>query len=1297
MRDIEAMWTAWRSGSYVGDTKPSTRVTVQKLWTLQPTATATVGTWKRGPARYYQLANNSQIETEVPNVESVNMSRSVDTDAGTCEIVIRNDRSTPLGQPELPPGQFGSPGYYTFDHGASQDSKARWGHISNPWQEVLAPNALLRTYVGFGGADKTIGDAVDDGNLVLYGVWLVDDVTIATEGTISIRCRDMGKLLVDQQLFPPLVPTDLYPIEYHRWEFKTVSIPADPTETVGDHCFASVYGGPSYWKSSTDELYGEYNTGATGHPPSDAFDMSFEPGPGGPGYFSHQRTFWLSEPYGSPNDSAWIEFTVENGQAGIINQIYYHAWSGAIEGRGVHRVMVSVYEHGDWVTPETSAGGFTPQGIPYVCTFVPGTELAPATDTNLRSLPRDYCATAIRLTVTSLIPAPEGGYRAGARKVMACFTQTGTTKFPTLTFAGASIPVNNNNRVGYWQVRANGAVYAFGDARVHATNSPSSGPAATVVGMCAHPDGVGYWFVDVTGRVVSAGSAHHFGDLGGTGRTDVVDIAPAPDGDGYWLLTLGGQVAAYGSAVHHGDSPPSGTMPSGAPVRARSIDSHPSTNGYWVLWTNGHITAHNVTHYGHCTDRAGFTLAEYVGSLRRTSTGAGYWVTSGSGIIQAKGDAQHKGNANLSGYDGDRWFKGLCWDLLPSPVDDSGYAIQSADGNLWIRGNTTGLSYGSVGTGKATQRFPGNYRDYSDVIRDLVLWSGFYLFSVSQAPRQLPAVYGNVEDTGAYAEDPLPKEMFDKKPVMDTIREIRDIVGYVVYIDAEGGFRFESPNWWSMGNYLMDGTPLNYMPEVDETVQLTNHSVTRSAAAARSRLIISTQDPYPAVAGQTLPTGVLTTEIIPKTAPDLRGLLVPAMWHNGQFLRKNEQKVMADLIDMRMWFARRTASVSCIANPLIDINDQVRVIERRTGEIYVHYVTGVEFSHDLLSGEFTMQLNTYWLGGTQYGQTDYYMAADSRPDGAGYWQCTIGAQIYAYGTAELYDSNEADSHLHWVVGFRSTPTGDGYYTLDTSGKVLTYGDAVHRGELAISDTTDIPGTFGPITDFALTPSGNGYWILQRTGTVTAFGDAVNYGSTTNGGRKMPSGVTVTAQSIESHPSTQGYWVLWADGVVDAFNLTDHGSANRVGYTFYEHTSCLRSTPDGGGYWIPSMGGDQLQVFGNAVDYGNATQYPDPVWPAGLVWDMIISPTTGGYAFQRADGALIDRNFTLLLGNEGDPAGIVWALVAPEDHEPLLNPALAYPVSGDIMKFLAGTASPSANNAVLANFEAPTENTLKGQP
>lgn len=1308
MRDVPAIWEAWRSGLYVGDTKPSTRVTVEEAFYLRPTSPV-VGQWQRGPARWYQREDPvEQIETEIPGVLSINISRSTDPGAGSCDIAIRNVTAAQLGAIESPAGQLSDIGHYTPERGESQEAKARWGHSMNRWYGVLAPNALIRTYQGFGGHDKTIPDAVADGNIVLNGVWLVDDVTIGTEGTITLRCRDMSKLLIDQQLFPPLVPTELYPLLYQRYRIEEFTIPADPPSGVGDFCHQGRYTG-----SSTDETYGAFDARDTGHPGSEAFDMSFEPDVGPiPGAYSHQKSYWLSEPKGGPIDEVWIEFDL-GGEVGAINQIYYHSWKGSMEGRGCHLVKVSVREQGEWAPSDTNSGGVTDAGIPYVSTFVPGNETRPGDSSNLFALPRDYHADRVRLTVTNLLLADDfpygygdpdfhaGGFRGGARKIMACFSQE-LALDPTLVFAGASIPFNNENRSGYWQVRSNGRIWAFGDARVYPPQDDRQ-HIAPVIAMTAHPSGAGYWTLDTAGRVLAGGQAAFYGDLADAGRDDFVDIAPTPTGDGYWLLRNDGSVHSFGDATDHAASTPRPggaptTMPSGAQVLARSIESHPTTSGYWILWTDGIVSAHNLTHHGNA-DRTGFYFAEYVASIRRTSTGAGYWITSGRGIVQNKGDAPHHGNATGGDYDSDQWPYQLCWDLLPVSEGQVGYYIQRANGTLEPRGDFK--HFGSIGEGKGELRYDGNYKDYADIIRDLLLWGGFYFYKNPQPEAEQPDVYGNIETTGAWStQDPLPAEMFDKRPIMDAINDVRSIVGYLFYIDAEGAARFEAPNWWQMGNFLntsTDGarTPFPYMPEIDERVQLTSHSVIRSAASARSEIIIATEYPYATVTGIKPNEAIVKTRIVGSTAADLKGMISPFIWPNGKILNPAEQRTMAELVDMQIWFQRRTASVNCVANPLIDVNDQIRIIERQTGEVYVHYVKAIQFSHDVQSGSFTMSLTTYWLGGTPYGQAPFILAAAMHPSGDGYWHATITGDVYAHGVADLYPRNEPDSHQGWVTGLRSTPSGQGYWTVDQNGKIITYGDAVHHGNAhPLTQDNTIPASV-PINDMAVTPSGDGYWLIEQDGTVHCFGDAVFYGETNNGGRRIASGSPAYASSIESHPTTQGYWVLWSDGHIDAFNLPDYGDATLDTTRADEVFAVLRRTPDGGGYYAVSGGGDNFQAFGNAEDLGDGFQYPDSQWAYGLVWEILVAPN-GAYGLLRADGELMTFGEFPDVGPMRVSAyDMSWALVSAEAHQSLSSPTEAFAVSAETMEFLKKTGSPSANNAAVNAFSTPTSAALEG--
>lgn len=243
-----------------------------------------------------------------------------------------------------------------------------------------------------------------------------------------------------------------------------------------------------------------------------------------------------------------------------------------------------------------------------------------------------------------------------------------------------------------------------------------------------------------------------------------------------------------------------------------------------------------------------------------------------------------------------------------------------------------------------------NYEDYSDIVVELLGWSGFYLGGGG-------GVYGNIETTGAYApETCLPESMFDKRPVMDAITDIKNIVGYLFYIDDEGAARFETPNWWGSGNSFSTGQRTGSIPVIDEKLQLTDYRVNHTDAPVRSEIIISSHLPQANI------PGTLTTTAVPSNVDILRGMVKPAMWVNENFTVREEQEAMATLIAMHTWFRQRKGYITCVANPCIQIDDQVRIRDRQSGEAFVHYVRSIQSSQDLDTGDYSMTIETNWLG-----------------------------------------------------------------------------------------------------------------------------------------------------------------------------------------------------------------------------------------------------------------------------------------------------------------------------------------------
>ena len=181
----------------------------------------------KGPYRWFQRQDDSQVEIEVPNVKTIAIDRGIDQDAASCTITIYNVAM----KTNLAAGDYAAiRGALRFDANPTRDSVALWGEAVQT-ESVIEFNSLLRTYQGFGGHDKSLAGCLNDGNLVLTGMWLVDEVQIGTDGMVTVKCRDMAKLLIEQQLYPPLVPQDQYPVKFcsdrEVWE-STGVIPGEP-------------------------------------------------------------------------------------------------------------------------------------------------------------------------------------------------------------------------------------------------------------------------------------------------------------------------------------------------------------------------------------------------------------------------------------------------------------------------------------------------------------------------------------------------------------------------------------------------------------------------------------------------------------------------------------------------------------------------------------------------------------------------------------------------------------------------------------------------------------------------------------------------------------------------------------------------------------------------------------------------------------------------------------------------------------------------------------------------------------
>ena len=292
----------------------------------------------------------------------------------------------------------------------------------------------------------------------------------------------------------------------------------------------------------------------------------------------------------------------------------------------------------------------------------------------------------------------------------------------------------------------------------------------------------------------------------------------------------------------------------------------------------------------------------------------------------------------------------------------------------------------------------GNYSDYTHIVKWCCAWAGWYwppeetgldfirvqdgdgdsknFITFNTADPALPKgrVWGDFMKTGTAGEADLTADHFDKRPLMDCINYVRDIVAYNFFIDETGGVVWRMPNLGlppdiphRLGNYLSPTSVLDPGPafgspqfrgrygrtaeivELDERENLFAYTTKLSSQSIRERIFVGD-----AVGG--------IGTVIKGFNPYPIGLRRIAGWTDQHFDTKQETKVMADMISARSMFAYRRSQSTIPGYPKIQIDDMVRIYERMTNETFYHYVLGIKSEMDMAEGVWTYTLDTHWLG-----------------------------------------------------------------------------------------------------------------------------------------------------------------------------------------------------------------------------------------------------------------------------------------------------------------------------------------------
>lgn len=283
------------------------------------------------------------------------------------------------------------------------------------------------------------------------------------------------------------------------------------------------------------------------------------------------------------------------------------------------------------------------------------------------------------------------------------------------------------------------------------------------------------------------------------------------------------------------------------------------------------------------------------------------------------------------------------------------------------------------GTGQVLKSV-GNIRDFSHAVRTVCSWAGFwwpnnascyqrystfgdkvsYSYVGSEIALAVGRTWGSFTATGTAPIADLPADQFDKQPLMQTITVLKEMLGFLFWIDEAGGPQWRLPNMYTFGNWRSrhhldtggryPGRTTDYV-SIDENDTLVDYTVRESSRNLREQVGVSD------VAGRW--GSVVSGYQPPGTPANLRRL---SLWSDSNFETNREARVAADLVASRQMFDYRRGKVSIWGCPAIQIDDQVRIFERTTNETFFHYVLGIESNLDMENGTWDYTLETHWLG-----------------------------------------------------------------------------------------------------------------------------------------------------------------------------------------------------------------------------------------------------------------------------------------------------------------------------------------------
>jgi len=225
------------------------------------------------------------------------------------------------------------------------------------------------------------------------------------------------------------------------------------------------------------------------------------------------------------------------------------------------------------------------------------------------------------------------------------------------------------------------------------------------------------------------------------------------------------------------------------------------------------------------------------------------------------------------------------------------------------------------------------------------------------------------------------------------------------------------------------------------------------------------------------------------------------------------------------------------------------------------------------------------------------------PSGNGYWLVDSSGGVHPHGAAVSYGSMAGVALAAPISHIVSTPDGRGYWMVAADGGIFAFGDAAFYGSMGGRPLN------APVVDLAPTRDGHGYWLVASDGGIFAFGDARFAGSM--GGQPLNRPVV----GMAADPAGGGYWLVATDGGLFAFGGAPFfGSTGAL--TLNLPVNGMAATPNGRGYWLVASDGG-IFAFGDAPFHGST----GALTLVAPVVGMSADPATGGYWLVASDGGV----------------------------------------------------------------------------